>query len=649
MTPTATKAIGKMASLGAKITRVSAAVGALTAGLGTAAIATKSFSKALDFEAEMSTIKALTGASTAQMAQMEELALTMGSKTKYSALQAAAGIEELLKAGLTPATVQTGGLEAALNLATAGGIELANAAEIMSTALNAYKKDGISAAEASNILAGTANASATGVEDLRTSLAAVSAVAAGFGMTFKDTNAAMGLFANNGFKGSDAGTSLKTMLQNLQPGTKEQIALFDKLGITTKGAGNKFFTASGKIESLANVAETLRKSLGKMNEMQRQAALEAMFGTDAIRAGNILYEEGADGVKKFYDEMSNVTALQVATEKMNNGKGAIEQFKGALETLQIKAVKPLLPAIKTTFNALGDYVNNKTPQITAAMETATTKASKWINDTFKNNQAFRDMSFSAKIDFAFEEIDKAYQKWYATGGKTSIESTAEKITSFLGEKLGVLAGPLADAGIKLGSAIGEGVIQGLDGMLTKHPLLSGLVAGTAAPVPIQGKAIVAATIAAQGYSNQARDAFNNSGIPEFATDFTAKMTTVPGMKQLNNAWNKILGIPKAILGDDGLTKVNGGLGRFFGIKSPEPSGYAGGLSRVGYNRMPALLHRDEMVLDKASADDYRANRGGSGGNVTVTGNTFNIRNESDIDAIAKAIATQAWQQRGMTR
>ncbi|MGC4379497.1 phage tail tape measure protein, partial [Fictibacillus sp. Mic-4] len=91
----------------------------------------------------------------------------------------------LAKAGMSTATIKAGGLEAALNLATAGELRLADAAEIMSTALNAFKDDGMTAAQASNILAGTANASATDVMDLKYSLSMVSAVASGLGLSFR--------------------------------------------------------------------------------------------------------------------------------------------------------------------------------------------------------------------------------------------------------------------------------------------------------------------------------------------------------------------------------------------------------------------------------------------------------------------------------
>ncbi|WXJ84177.1 hypothetical protein MTBGP_09670 [Moorella thermoacetica] len=305
-----------------------------------------SLSKAMAFEAQLSSIQALTGLTGEEMRKIQALSLEMGAKTKYSALEAAQGIEELLKAGLTPAAVQAGALEAALSLATAGGLELAEAAEIMSTALNAYKADGMKASDAADILAGTANAAATSVQELRYSLAAVSAVASGVGMSFKDTNIALGLFSNNGLKGSDAGTSLKTMLMNLQPSTKEQINLFKKLGIITKDGANRFFTAEGKLKSLEEIAGILNETLKDMTDQQRMAAIEMMFGSDAIRAANIIYKEGAKGVKKFANEMAKVTALEVARQKMNNATGAVEQFKGALETLQISAMYPFLPLVK---------------------------------------------------------------------------------------------------------------------------------------------------------------------------------------------------------------------------------------------------------------------------------------------------------------
>ncbi|KYC67170.1 phage tail tape measure protein [Heyndrickxia coagulans] len=415
-------------------------VGSLSAITGAAAAigtAYSSVKKTMDFESEMSTIQALTGASNAQMKQMQDLAIQMGAKTKYSAMEAAQGIEELLKAGLTPAQVKAGGLQNALNLATAGGLELGDAAEIMSTALNSFKDEGLKAADAANILAGTANASATDVMDLKYSLSQVASVAAGVRLSFKDTNAALGLLANKGLKGSDAGTSLKTMLMNLSPSTKSAADMMDSLGLATKntssaynwlvdrgikpaskstdsieaalqrlakiqaGAGasaskvkkeyqelaknsgyasSAFYDQNGKLKPLTKIAGLLHDRLKNLTDEQRQYALKTMFGTDAIRAANILYKEGADGVKNFTKQMTNVTALEVAKKKMDNASGAVEQFKGAMETLQIAVLLPLMPVIKNFAGQMADWVSKLKPaQIASFADTVKTAFSVAFN------------------------------------------------------------------------------------------------------------------------------------------------------------------------------------------------------------------------------------------------------------------------------
>lgn len=312
---------------------------------------------AADFEQGLSNIKAVSGATGDEMKQLKDLSLRMGADTKFSALEAAKGIEELMKAGVSTKDILNGGLSGALSLATAGDLELADAAEIASTALNAFKADGLNVTKAADLLAGAANASATDVKELKYGLSMVSAVASGVGMSFKDTSTALAVFAQNGLKGSDAGTSLKTMLMNLQPTTDKQIATFTKLGIITKDGSNRFYDAQGNLKGLSDVAGILQTSLANLNPAQRQMALETMFGSDAIRAGNILYKEGASGVDNMFAAMSKVTAAQVATEKMNNLKGSVEQLKGSLETAGIAIGDKFTPTIKAIADKLTEITN----------------------------------------------------------------------------------------------------------------------------------------------------------------------------------------------------------------------------------------------------------------------------------------------------
>ena len=182
-------------------------------------------SKAAEFEAKMSNIKAVTGESAETMKKFNDAAIKAGADTAFSAAEAADAIGELAKAGVSTKDILNGGLTASLNLATAGELDLKEAAEITSTALNAFKRDGMTATQAANQLAGAANASATDVHELKYGLSMVAPVASGLGLSFRDTTNALAVFAQNGLKGSDAGTSLKTMLMNLQPQTDKQANL----------------------------------------------------------------------------------------------------------------------------------------------------------------------------------------------------------------------------------------------------------------------------------------------------------------------------------------------------------------------------------------------------------------------------------------
>lgn len=461
--------------LGGTLGRVAGMFGGLALGAAAVGLAYSSLNKAMDFEAQMSTIKALTGASNEEMKRMNDLAIKMGANTKYSALEAAQGIEELLKAGLSPAQVETGGLEAALNLATAGGLELADAAEIMSTALNAYKNDAMTAAQASDILAGTANASATSVMDLRYSLAMVSAVAAGVGQTFKDTNTALGLFANNGLKGSDAGTSLKVMLMGLSPKTKKASDLMKKLGIITKSGHNQFYTASGELRNLAEVTDVLRKSLVKLNPKDRMDALTELFGTDGVRGATILFNEGAEGVRNFQREMSKVTALDVAKEKMNNAKGAMEQLGGAIETIQISALQPLLPVIKDLTLMFADMAEQYGPQIAATFENIGKSIRDFLNPYLNDPKTWK-VTGQAELKFKQVEMLDAgsgpppfwdallgrFNDWYANGGQDMIVKSTQKAMDAVLDTIVNYGEPIGRASLELGGKIGLGIMEGIN-------------------------------------------------------------------------------------------------------------------------------------------------------------------------------------------
>ncbi len=338
------------------------------AAAGIGAALTSSITAAADFEHQMSGIKSvLTTDEISQFgAGLDELALKLGRDTVFTSRQAAAAIEELIKAGVPAPAVLDGAAAAALNLASATGVTTAEAATIAAQAMNTF---GLQAGDLTAVvdrLSAVANASASDVSFLRFGLAAVGGVAAGVGLSFNDTAVALGLMSNRFATGSDAGTSFKAFLNGLIPDSKRQIELFKQLGLLTEEGGNAFFDEAGHLRNLEQVAGTLHDALAGLTDMQRQQALTTIFGTDGQRAANALFELGADAVQKFTNEtgQSGVAARSAQT-RLDNLQGALNNLGGSIETVQIIVGRLFLPTLRQIADqtrALVDRFSNLSPE-----------------------------------------------------------------------------------------------------------------------------------------------------------------------------------------------------------------------------------------------------------------------------------------------
>lgn len=323
----------------------------LAGGLAVAANA------ASNFEARLSGIQAVSGATEKQMGRISDKALQLGKDTVFSAGESAQAIEELIKAGISVEDVLNGAADATVNLAAAGSIDMPTAAQISSNAMNQFgltAKDMVGVVDS---IAGAANASAIDVKDFGMSLGQVGAVANLAGLSFQDTAVAIAEMGNAGIKGSDAGTSLKAMFSRLQPSTKVAADELKRLGIITEDGTNKFYDQNGRLKNLADVQQVLQDSLKGMTQQQKQAALQTIFGSDAIRAAAVLSGEGAAGYKKMADAMGKVSAADVAAKRMDNLKGSIEQLKGSGETLAIQLGTILIPTLTEIVDKVTAAVN----------------------------------------------------------------------------------------------------------------------------------------------------------------------------------------------------------------------------------------------------------------------------------------------------
>ncbi|MEE6273524.1 phage tail tape measure protein [Georgenia sp. MJ206] len=282
------------------------------------------------FDEAMSSVQAATHETTDNMELLREAAIQAGADTAFSATEAAAGIEELAKAGVSTADILGGGLAGALDLAAAGEIGVAEAAETAASAMTQFRLGGESVTHIADLLAAGAGKAQGGVSDLSQALNQSGLVASQMGLSLEETVGSLSMFASAGMVGSDAGTSFRSALLRLANPTKESAGLMEELGL-------KFYDAQGDFIGMEGVAAQLETRLAGLTQEQRNAALAQLFGQDAIRAASILYTEGADGVAEWTAAVDDSGyAAETARLRMDNLKGDLEALGGSWETLLIR-------------------------------------------------------------------------------------------------------------------------------------------------------------------------------------------------------------------------------------------------------------------------------------------------------------------------
>lgn len=366
------------------------------AGLGAAVVT------AANFDQAMSKVQAATGETAENMDRLREAAIDAGASTAFSATEAAAAIENLSKAGVSTSDILSGGLAGALDLAAAGELQVADAAEIAASALTQFGLAGADVPHVADLLAAGAGKAQGEVTDLAGALNQSGLVAAQMGLSLEETVGGLSAFASAGLLGSDAGTSFKTMLLGLVPQTEAQGKMFDQLGFSA-------FDAQGNFVGLEETAGRLRAALDGMTDEQRAATLKSMFGQDAIRAASILYEQGADGIQSWIAKVDDSGyAAEQAAAKLDNLKGDVEAFTGALETALIgtgegaqgplRTLVQLATAVINVYNNMPGPVQAATGALlgfTAVAGGGIWTASKIVQFAADSRQALSDLGITA--------------------------------------------------------------------------------------------------------------------------------------------------------------------------------------------------------------------------------------------------------------
>lgn len=261
---------------------------------------------------------------------LRQSALKMGPELGVSAKDAAGAIESLLKAGVSAKDVLGGALPGALTLAAAGTMDVGDAAEIAATALTQFKLSGKDIPHVADLLAAGAGKAQGEVSDMAAALKQSGLVASQFGLSLEETVGTLTAFASAGLLGSDAGTSLRTMLLRLGNPAGEAADTMKRLGIAA-------YDSRGQFVGMASLADQLKTRLKGLTPAQRDAAMATIFGSDAIRAANVLYAQGAAGIQQWTSEVNaQGFASDTAATKLDNLMGDLKKLGAAAEAAAIQ-------------------------------------------------------------------------------------------------------------------------------------------------------------------------------------------------------------------------------------------------------------------------------------------------------------------------
>ena len=347
------KGLSKLGSIAAKgMKAATVAITGTAAALG--GVAAAAIKVGSDFESQMSRVKAISGATGEEFEQLKAQAMQLGADTSFSASQAAEGMENLAAAGFTTSEIMNA-MPGLLNLAAASGEDLASSSDIAASTLRGFGLAASDAAHVADVLAANANRTNSSVADTGEAMKYIAPLARAAGLSLEETAAAIGIMANAGVNGSQAGTSLRGALSRLSKPTKDMSEAMDELGIS-------FYDSNGKMKSLTEQVGMLRQATEGMTDEQKNNYLVTLYGQEALSGMLALINEGEGSLGELTNAYKNCDgAAQKAAETMqDNLSGALEQLGGSAQTLGLAFYNSVADNLKNAAKTATESINNIT-------------------------------------------------------------------------------------------------------------------------------------------------------------------------------------------------------------------------------------------------------------------------------------------------
>nr|DAU92050.1 MAG TPA: minor tail protein [Caudoviricetes sp.] len=433
-----------------------------------------------DFQAAMSNVKAISGASGSEFDMLTSKAEEMGSTTKFTATEAAEAFNYMAMAGWN-AQQMTDGIEGILNLASASGEDLATTSDIVTDALTAFGLKASDAGHFSDVLAQASSSANTDVGMMGETFKYVASMAGSLGYSIEDVALMTGLMANSGIKSTQAGTALNAVLTRLATNTNGAADSIQELGVN-------FYDSAGNARPLATVIGELREATQGMNQEQKTSLANTVAGMEAQKGLMAILNASEEDYNKLADSINNAdgAAKKMSDIQLDNLSGDITLFQSAVDGLKISLGGRL------TNTWLRDIVQGLTKQVPNAqnvldeamdiIEKNVDRMKRKFKEVSKTDE-WQNANIFGKVTIAWDEfIIEPFSEWWESNGKAKINSIAKDIGNGIGSglKFGITAllgidiSETLDEGSTLGASFAQGFSQGFDFDLISQKIWDGL-------------------------------------------------------------------------------------------------------------------------------------------------------------------------------
>ena len=431
-----------------------------------------------DFEAAMSQVQAISGATGSEVTKLTNKAKEMGATTKFTAEESAEAFNYMAMAGWKTEDMLSG-IEGILSLAAASGEDLATTSDIVTDALTAFNMKASDAGRFSDVLAAAASNANTTVSGMGETFKYAGSMAGALGYSIEDVALMTGLMANTGIKATMAGTALNSIFTRLSTNTNGAADAMSDLGI-------EFFTSEGNARDLSDVMEELRSATANMTAEQKSQLANTIAGTQAQKGLLAILNASEEDYNKLANAINNAdgAAANMSETMLDNLQGSITLLQSAVDGVKISFGERLSPYVR----GLADWLTAQMP----AVEQGLDEFMDWLDtkidrmqrkfNAIADTKEWQDADFFGKVKIAWDEfIAEPFSEWWNSTGKAKFADFAQDIGTGIGTglKVGVMAmlgidiGETLDEGVSIGASFAKGFSEGFDFQAISEKLWQG--------------------------------------------------------------------------------------------------------------------------------------------------------------------------------